>query len=56
TATIDWCEENYAWSYFIAEFWNTASISYLSVSMSSIFSSVYLITDPLKYHRCPSLH
>ncbi|CAM9601738.1 unnamed protein product [Ectocarpus sp. 12 AP-2014] len=37
TATIDWCEENYAWSYFIAEFWNTASISYLSVSSLAIF-------------------
>lgn len=25
TATIDWCEENYVVSYYIAEFWNTIS-------------------------------
>lgn len=23
TASIDWCEENYRWTYFIAEWWNT---------------------------------
>jgi dihydroceramidase len=23
TSTLDWCEENYIVSYFIAEFWNT---------------------------------
>jgi len=25
TASIDWCEENYVVSYYIAEFWNTIS-------------------------------
>lgn len=25
TASIDWCEENYRWTYFIAEWWNTLS-------------------------------
>lgn len=25
TATIDWCESNYEFSYYIAEFWNTLS-------------------------------
>lgn len=26
TASIDWCETNYAWSPFVAEFWNTVSM------------------------------
>ena len=25
TATIDWCEQNYEQTYYIAEFWNTVS-------------------------------
>ena len=25
TATMDWCESNYAWSFYIAEWWNTVS-------------------------------
>lgn len=25
TATIDWCEPNYAHSFYVAEFWNTVS-------------------------------
>lgn len=25
TATIDWCEDNYIHSFYIAEFWNTVS-------------------------------
>jgi hypothetical protein len=25
TATIDWCEPNYEYSFYVAEFWNTVS-------------------------------
>ncbi|CAI8058136.1 Alkaline ceramidase 3 [Geodia barretti] len=25
TSTLDWCEENHAWSPYVAEFWNTLS-------------------------------
>jgi dihydroceramidase len=25
TASVDWCEENFAMSPFVAEFWNTIS-------------------------------
>ena len=32
TSTIDWCEENYAYSHYIAEFWNTVS----SLGISSL--------------------
>ncbi|KAF9969543.1 Alkaline ceramidase 3 [Actinomortierella ambigua] len=29
TASVDWCENNYVVSYFIAEFWNTISSLYI---------------------------
>lgn len=35
TATIDWCETNYAWSPFVAEFWNTLS------SLAIFFAGMY---------------
>lgn len=30
TASIDWCEENYEWSFFVAEWWNTVRTSLFS--------------------------
>jgi len=35
TATIDWCETNYAWTYFIAEFWNTVRRGELCIEAKS---------------------
>ena len=36
TASIDWCEENYTMSFYIAEFWNTIS------SISMIICGMYI--------------
>lgn len=32
TAAIDWCEDNYAWTRYIAEFWNTMSSILLALA------------------------
>ena len=32
TATIDWCETNYQWSYYVAELWNTISNAIMLIS------------------------
>lgn len=46
TSSIDWCEENYIYSNYIAEFWNTIS------SFCMVFSGIYL---HFKQKRSPSI-
>ncbi|KAK3776892.1 hypothetical protein RRG08_024663 [Elysia crispata] len=38
TATLDWCEENYAVSYYVAEFWNTLSNALMLLSPAVMVS------------------
>ncbi|XP_041483301.1 alkaline ceramidase 3-like [Lytechinus variegatus] len=40
TSTLDWCEENYVTSYYVAEWWNT--LSNLFMIVLPIISSVYM--------------
>merc|ERR1719351_317302 len=39
TSTLDWCEENYVYNYYFAEFWNTTSN--LAMILPSIFGCFY---------------
>uniref|UniRef100_UPI00358E40CF alkaline ceramidase 3 n=1 Tax=Myxine glutinosa TaxID=7769 RepID=UPI00358E40CF len=39
TATLDWCEDNYVVSYYIAEFWNT--VSNLLMILAPLYGAVY---------------
>ncbi|RUS78813.1 hypothetical protein EGW08_013431 [Elysia chlorotica] len=38
TATLDWCEENYAVTYYVAEFWNTLSNALMLLSPAVMVS------------------
>eukprot|EP01012_Entosiphon_sulcatum_P057986 TRINITY_DN818_c0_g1_i2.p1 TRINITY_DN818_c0_g1~~TRINITY_DN818_c0_g1_i2.p1 ORF type:complete len:319 (+),score=46.92 TRINITY_DN818_c0_g1_i2:24-959(+) len=39
TSTIDWCELNYVWSPYIAEFWNTlSSVAMVIVGLAGMFA------------------
>ncbi|GFS18432.1 alkaline ceramidase 3 [Elysia marginata] len=38
TATLDWCEDNYAVSYYVAEFWNTLSNALMLLSPALMVS------------------
>eukprot|EP00752_Nemacystus_decipiens_P008959 g7998.t1 len=46
TASIDWCETNYAWSPFIAEFWNT--LSSLAIFFAGIYGWRIAVLDDLE--------
>ncbi|XP_028733299.1 alkaline ceramidase 3 isoform X1 [Peromyscus leucopus] len=46
TSTLDWCEENYAVTLFIAEFWNT--VSNLIMIIPPIFGAIQSIRDGLE--------
>eukprot|EP00040_Diaphanoeca_grandis_P026947 m.152104 g.152104 ORF g.152104 m.152104 type:complete len:290 (-) comp30791_c0_seq2:351-1220(-) len=38
TSSVDWCEPNYAWSSFIAEFWNSlSSFGMVAVGLAGIY-------------------
>lgn len=43
TAALDWCESNYTWSYYIAEFFNTIS------SLPAAFFALYAMHLTYKY-------
>ncbi|KAI9504715.1 ceramidase, partial [Coemansia spiralis] len=41
TSTIDWCEENYAVTNFIAEFWNTlTNVTMVTMALLGVYSSI----------------
>lgn len=48
TSTLDWCEENYAQTYYIAEFWNT--LSNLAMIFPAITGFYYAYRNNLERH------
>uniref|UniRef100_F6WLB3 Alkaline ceramidase n=1 Tax=Ornithorhynchus anatinus TaxID=9258 RepID=F6WLB3_ORNAN len=46
TSTLDWCEENYAVSFYIAEFWNT--VSNLIMILPPLYGAVQTFNDGLE--------
>ncbi|XP_077988131.1 alkaline ceramidase 3-like [Glandiceps talaboti] len=46
TSTIDWCEENYDVTYYIAEFWNT--VSNLAMIVPPLVGAVHAALDGLE--------
>ncbi|KAI5193124.1 alkaline ceramidase 3 isoform X1 [Manis pentadactyla] len=46
TSTLDWCEENYAVTWYMAEFWNT--VSNLIMIIPPIFGAIQSIRDGLE--------
>jgi len=47
TSTIDWCEQNYVYTHYIAEFWNT--LSSLSISFWSLIGIVLLLRNNFEW-------
>ncbi|XP_072118702.1 alkaline ceramidase 3 isoform X2 [Mobula birostris] len=46
TSTLDWCEENYAVSFYVAEFWNT--VSNLIMIVPPIYGAIQTVRDGLE--------
>ncbi|XP_032976561.1 alkaline ceramidase 3 isoform X2 [Rhinolophus ferrumequinum] len=46
TSTLDWCEENYAVTWYMAEFWNT--VSNLIMIIPPIFGAIQSVKDGLE--------
>ncbi|KAL4696909.1 hypothetical protein H8959_002607 [Pygathrix nigripes] len=46
TSTLDWCEENYSVTWYIAEFWNT--VSNLIMIIPPMFGAIQSVRDGLE--------
>ncbi|XP_041096217.1 alkaline ceramidase 3 isoform X4 [Polyodon spathula] len=46
TSTLDWCEENYSVSFYIAEFWNT--VSNLIMILPPVYGAIQTLRDGLE--------
>ncbi|CAH0518908.1 unnamed protein product [Peronospora belbahrii] len=50
TSTIDWCESNYTYNYYIAEFWNTVSnLLFVLLGLYGLYRSIKMGFEP-RFH------